>query len=65
MLTPIPSLQTFFPLGKQLDIMLTGTTVAYHEVTAATAATMKDMPTMVTFYKHRKILETYILPPIM
>ena len=57
--------QTFFPPGKQLDITLTGTTVAYHEVTAATAAALKDMPSMVTFYKHGRIVDTYILPPIV
>ena len=57
--------QTFFPAGRELDITLTGTTVAYHEVTAATAAALKDMPSMVTFYKHGRIIDTYILPPIV
>ena len=57
--------QTFFPPGKQLDITLTGTTVAYHEVTAATAAALKDMPSMITSFNHGKIIETYILPPIV
>ena len=59
------SRQTFFPAGKELDITLTGTTVAYHEITATTAAALKDMPSMVTFYKHGKIVDTYILPTIV
>ena len=59
------SLQSFFPPDKELDLTLTRATVAYHEVTPATAAALKDMPSMVTFYRHDKILETYILPPIV
>ena len=60
-----PSLQSFFPPGRELDLKLTTTTVAYHEVTPATAAALKQMPSMITSYRHDKLLSTYILPPIV